>query len=105
MVAAVATANAVRVATAATAVAVAAIAVAVAVAVTATVAATVAVAIVATALLDMTTSIPGVVRLLLGGLAGANFLAEHLKLFLDCCNVGGIQLEEFLGGGIGHTKG
>ncbi len=96
MVAVVATATAVRITAAATAavttttIAVAITATTVVVATTAAIVTTIATAVVVTALLAMASSILGALWLLLGGLAGANCLAEHLKLSLDCRNVGGI---------------
>ncbi len=61
------------------------------VAITANVVAAIAATIVATALLAAVASIPGASWLLLWGLAGANCLAEHLKLPLNCQDVGGIR--------------
>ncbi len=57
-----------------------------------TVATTLATAIVATALQTMAAAIPRALWLLLWGLAGANYLEEHLKLALNHQNVGGVRL-------------
>jgi hypothetical protein len=76
---------------AATAIVVAATATTVVVAATATVAATIAAAVVSTTLLAAAVSILGAPWLFLGGLANADCLAGHLKLSLDCRNVGGIR--------------
>ncbi len=75
------------------------------VAATANISATVATAVVATALLATAASIQGSSWLLMWGLAGVGCLAEHLQLSLDHQDVGGILLEGFLGGSVGHTKG
>jgi hypothetical protein len=58
---------------------------------TAAIASTVAAAIVSAALLATAASILGASWLLLGGLADADCLAEHLKLSLDCQDIGRIQ--------------
>jgi hypothetical protein len=71
----------------------------------ATVAATAAAAVVATAFLAGAASIMGASWLLLWGLACADCLVEHLKLSLDCLDVGSVRLRGFLGGSVGRTKG
>jgi hypothetical protein len=61
------------------------------VAATATAATTASAAIVATTLLAAAASTPWALWLLLWGLAGADCLAEHLKLPLNCQDVGSVQ--------------
>jgi hypothetical protein len=106
----IATANAICVAAAATAaeaaiaIVVAATTTAVVVAFTTAIAATVAITVVSAPLLAAATTNLGSSLLLLGRLAGADCLAEHLKLSLYCHDVGGIRLAGFLGGSVGCIK-
>ncbi len=97
-IATIATTTAIHIAAATTAVVVAATAIVVAataatvvVAAIAAITTTIATAVFSATLLATAASILGAPWLMLGGLVRADCLAEHLKLFLDRRNVGGIQ--------------